>query len=165
MNFLCYTIKARLHLGFGIILLFLLIVSLTGLHKIKQTNADTEHVVNVNMKKIELLEQMSDSVHIVSRVVRSMALLEDKAEAAREAPKVEAAREEYNRAFDKLKAMPLDAQGQQIIRDLSALQERVRPMNNRFIELSARTPRTPSITCSALPARQPPNGRTASATS
>ncbi|MCC2960088.1 methyl-accepting chemotaxis protein [Massilia sp. IC2-278] len=137
MNFLRYTIKARLRLGFGIILLFLLIVSLTGLHKIKQTNADTEHVVNVNMRKIELLEQMSDSVHIVSRVVRSMALLEDKAEAAREAPKVEAAREEYNRAFNELKAMPLDAQGQQFIRDLSALQETVRPMNNRFVELSA----------------------------
>ena len=137
MNFLRFTIKARLRLGFGIILLFLLIISLTGLHKIKQTNADTEHIVEVNMKKIELLEQMSDSVHIVSRVVRSMALLEDKAEAQREAPKMDAARETYDRAYNALKAMPLDAQGQQFIRDLGALQDAVRPMNNRFLELSA----------------------------
>ena len=137
MNFLRYTIKARLRLGFGLILLFLLIVSLTGLQKIKQTNADTEHIVNVNMVKIELLEQMSDSVHVVSRVVRSMALLEDKAEAQREAPKIEAAREQYDRAFTKLNTLPLDAQGQQFMRDLNGLADTVRPMNNRFLELSA----------------------------
>ena len=137
MTFLRYTIKARLRLGFGIILLFLLIVSLTGLQKIKQTNADTEHIVSVNMVKIELLEEMSDSVHIVSRVVRSMALLEDKAEAQREAPKIEAAREQYDRAFTKLNTLPLDAQGQQFMRDLDALAGTVRPMNNHFLELSA----------------------------
>jgi len=136
MNFLRYTIKARLRFGFGIVLLFLLIVSLTGLHKISETNAATEHIVNVNMVKIELLEQMSDSVHVVSRVVRSMALLEDKTEAKREAPKMEAAREQYDRAYHKLKTMPLDAQGQQFIRELGELQETVRPMNNRFLELS-----------------------------
>jgi len=137
MNFLHYTIKARLRLGFGIILLFLLIVSLTGLQKISETNAATEHIVNVNMKKIELLEHMSDSVHIVSRVVRSMALLSDKTEAKREEPKITAAREQYDRAFGKLKTMPLDAQGQQLVRDIEALADTVRPMNNRFLELSA----------------------------
>jgi len=136
MNFLRTTIKARLRLGFGIVLLFLLIVSLTGLLKISETNAATEHIVNVNMEKIELLEQMSDAVHVVSRVVRSMALLEDKAEAKREEPKMVAAREQYDRAYARLKAMPLDAKGQAFVRDLGALAETVRPMNNRFLALS-----------------------------
>jgi len=136
MNFLRYTIKARLRLGFGIILLVLLIVSLTGLNKISQTNAASEHIVNVNLEKIVLLEQMSDSVHIVSRVVRSMALLTDKAAAKREEPKLVTAREEYDRAFTELKAMPLDEQGQQLVRELAVLQDTVRPLNNRFLEMA-----------------------------
>ncbi|HBF49982.1 MAG TPA: methyl-accepting chemotaxis protein, partial [Massilia sp.] len=136
MNFLRYTIKARLRLGFGIVLLFLLIVSMTGLNKISQTNAASEHIVNVNLEKIVLLEQMSDSVHVVSRVVRSMALLTDKAAAKREEPKLVTAREEYDRAFTALKAMPLDAQGQALVRELAALQDTVRPLNNRFLEMA-----------------------------
>ncbi len=136
MNFLRYTIKARLRLGFGIVLLFLLIVSLTGLNKISQTNAASEHIVNVNLEKIVLLEQMSDSVHVVSRVVRSMALLTDKAAAKREESKIVAAREEYDHAFTALKAMPLDAQGQALVRELVALQDTVRPLNNRFLEMA-----------------------------
>ena len=129
-------IKARLRLGFGIVLLFLLIVSLTGLNKISQTNAATEHIVSVNMEKIALLEQMSDAVHVVSRVVRSMALLTDKAAAQREEPKIVAAREQYDRAYTRLKAMPLDEQGQRIMAELASLQDTVRPLNNRFLDMA-----------------------------
>jgi len=136
MNPFRSTIKARLLLGFGTLLFLLLVVSTIGLYEMRRTNAATEHIVNVNMEKIELLEQMSDSVHVVSRVVRSMALLSDKAEAKREEPKMVAAREQYDRAFSKLASMPLDAQGQQFIRELTTLNGTVRPMNNHALDMA-----------------------------
>jgi len=137
MNFFRSTIKARLRLGFGIVLLSLLIVAATGLYETGRTNAATKHIIEVNLEKITLLEQMSDSIHVVSRVVRSMALLPDKAEAKREETKIVAARAQYDVAFSKLQAMPLDEQGKQFVRDLTALSEKVRPMNSHFLTLSA----------------------------
>lgn len=132
-----YTVRARLRLGFGIALILLLIMAGTGLYEMTRANAATAHIVQVNMAKIELLEEMSDSVHVVSRVVRSIALLSGSTKVERERPKITAARDRYDRAFTKLRAMPLDQAGQEFVRELDRLQNEVRPMNNRFLEMSA----------------------------
>lgn len=122
--------------GFGIILSFLLCIAATGIYEMSEANAASRHIVEVNMQKIELLGEMSDSVHVVSRVVRSMALLTDKDAARQESAKISQARARYDEDFAKLQAMPLDEAGRQFVRQLYALGERVRPMNNRFMELS-----------------------------
>ena len=137
MQFSHFTIRTRLRVGFAAMLTLLLIVAATGLYEMTRANAATAHIVRVNIAKIELLEEMSDSVHVVSRVVRSMALLADPSAAERERPKIESARQKYDRALDALRRMPLDEAGQDFMQRLSALQSEVRPMNNRFLNMSA----------------------------
>ncbi|RYE72337.1 MAG: HAMP domain-containing protein, partial [Oxalobacteraceae bacterium] len=137
MNASRYSIKARLRLGFAVILTLLLGLAFSGLYQMKRANTVNENIVEVNLKKIELLEEMSDSVHVVARVLRSIALLSDKERAAQEATKIAAARAKYDRAFGTLRAMPLDAAGQQFVRQITRMQTEVRPLNNRFAELSA----------------------------
>lgn len=132
-----YTVRTRLRLGFSIALVLLLAVAGTGLYEVSRANAAMAHVVQINLAKIGLLEEMSDSVHVVSRVVRSMALLSDPVLAERERPKITAAREQYDRAFAELRTMPLDQAGRDFIRQLSRFHDEVRPMNNRFLEMSA----------------------------
>jgi methyl-accepting chemotaxis protein len=136
MNLFRHTIKARLYWGFAIILSFMLVIAVTGLAKLSSANAATRHIVTVNMEKIELLEEMSDAVHVVARVLRSMALLPDKEEARRESLKIVAAREQYDRAFAALRAMPLDDAGQRFISDIVGMRDTVRPMNDRFLAMS-----------------------------
>ena len=138
MNLSRYTIKARLRLGFAIILAFLLVVAISGLVQMDKANTANQHIVGVNMKKIELLEDMSDSVHVVTRVLRSIALLNyDKPRATREAVKIVAAREKYDHAFSALRGMPLDAAGQQFVQGITRIQDEVRPLNNRFAAMAA----------------------------
>ncbi|WP_323140868.1 methyl-accepting chemotaxis protein [Massilia phyllosphaerae] len=137
MNATRYSIKARLRLGFAVILTLLLVVAFSGLYQMKRADTANENIVEVNLKKIELLEEMSDSVHVVARVLRSIALLSDKERAAQEATKIAAARAKYDRAFSALRAMPLDAAGQQFVQHITRMQTEVRPLNNRFAELSA----------------------------
>ncbi len=132
-----YTVRARLRFGFAVALVLLLIVAGTGLYELSRANAETAHIVRINLVKIGLLEEMSDSVHVVSRVVRSMALLPDPARAEVERLKIAAAREKYDRAFAALRAMPLDQAGQDFVRELNRFHDDVRPMNNRFIEMTA----------------------------
>lgn len=100
------------------------------------TNQATANIVHINMKKIELLEQMSDSVHVVARVVRSMALLKDREAAAQEQRKVVAARERYDQALASLSTMQLDPQGKDLVQQLADLSKEVRPLNNRFVEMA-----------------------------
>ena len=137
MNVSHYSIKARLRLGFAIILAFLIVVAFGGLYEMKRANTASETIVEVNLRKIELLEEMSDSVHVVMRVVRSIALLTDKDRAARESTKIVAARDKYDRAFNALRAMPLDESGQAFVQRIARVQTEVRPLNNRFAEMSA----------------------------
>ena len=137
MNISRYSIKTRLRLGFALLLVFLLVVAFSGLAQMKRANTASEKIVEVNLKKIELLGDMSDSVHVVSRVLRSIALLSDKERAAREATKIVAAREKYDQAFTALRAMQLDEAGQQFVQQITRMQNEVRPLNNRFAEMAA----------------------------
>ena len=84
MNASRYSIKARLRLGFAVILTLLLVVALSGLYQMKRADTANQNIVEVNLRKIELLEEMSDAVHVVARVLRSIALLSDKERAAQE---------------------------------------------------------------------------------
>lgn len=130
------SITARLRIGFLAVLASLLVVAATGLYEMSRANEATAYIVQVNMKKIELLDQMSDSVHIVTRVIRSMALLKDREAAIQEQPKIVAARARYDQAFTSLSTMPLDSQGKDLVQQLTDLSKEVRPMNNRFVEMA-----------------------------
>lgn len=132
-----FTIRARLRMAFGLALAILLFIAGLGLYEMDKSNSVTIHVVEVNLTKIELLEEMSDSVHVVSRVIRSIALLTDPSRIERERPKIADARAKYDLAYKKLSAMPLDEQGQELMRNLTKLQADVRPMNNRFLQMAA----------------------------
>ena len=86
-------IGTRLGAGFAIVLLMLIGVAYLGIHGMQQSNQSLHHVVTVNIKKMDALEDMSRSIHIVSRVVRSIALLSDETQAKLEHKKID---EKYN---------------------------------------------------------------------
>ena len=129
-------IGQRLALGFGLILLLLVAVALLGLQGMRRSNEVLHHVVDVNVQKIHLLEEMSKSVHIVSRVVRTIALLSDETIARTEHKKIDAAREKYNAAFAALQKLPLDDAGRAFVEKIRQDQITTRPLNDRFIDLA-----------------------------
>ncbi|GGC65518.1 methyl-accepting chemotaxis protein [Undibacterium terreum] len=130
-------IGTRLGLGFGLILLMLSCVAAVGISVMSRTNSAMHHITDVNVAKMQLLEDMSSSVHIVARVMRTMALVEDKAIFDEQKKKITAAREKYDASFKSLQNMPLDEAGKTFVSQLAAEHDTVRPVNNHFIELSA----------------------------
>ena len=130
------TVRFKLIAGYSLMIVLLLLVSLVGAYGINESNNKLKHVTEVNAVKIILLDKMSNSTHIVSRVIRSLALIEDKAEYEHEFVKIAAAREEYNKAFEQLKKMDLDAEGQKIYAEIQNDMDETRPKNNKFVEMS-----------------------------
>ena len=128
-------IGTRLGAGFALVLLMLIGVAYLGIHGMQQSNQALHHVVTVNVKKMNALEEMSKSVHVVSRVIRTIALLSDEAVARQEHKKIDDARARYNTAFSLLEKMPLDEAGKNFVAKIKEDQIAARALNDKFSEL------------------------------
>ncbi len=139
-----FKIGTRLAAGNAILLALIVLVAMVGLRGMSRGNEALARITEVNVAKLALLEQMTSSVHVVMRVIRTMALIDDPAEAQGEFVKITAAREQYDGALRKLEAMPLDETGKATVARLKETQAAARPLNNRFLEL-VRTDRQAAI--------------------
>jgi methyl-accepting chemotaxis protein len=129
-------VGTRLALGFGMVLTLLLGISLLGMYNMQRLNQQLERVVQLNVAKLLLVGDMSESVHVVARVTRTMVLLDDVAAMRRELGKITAARATYDKARQELERLPSNAEGQAIGARVLALQQQARPINDLLIELA-----------------------------
>jgi methyl-accepting chemotaxis protein len=136
MHIADWKIGTRLAAGYGLLLLLLAAVALLGTQGLRQSNAAMHHVVDVNVQKINLLEEMASSIHIVSRVIRTVALLQDPAQERVEQAKIDAARRTYDAAFAALAKMPLDQTGQAFVVAIAEDAKQARGLNDRFVALA-----------------------------
>ncbi len=136
MNIANIKIGPRLGLGFGFILLLLVCVAGLGIYSMAKSDAALRHIVEVNVKKSAYLEKMEGSVHIVSRVIRTIALLSDENAANAQRQKILDVRKTYNDAFDALEKMPLDEEDKGHIAKIKEFQLAARALNEKFIELA-----------------------------
>jgi methyl-accepting chemotaxis protein len=136
MNIKNVKIGLRLGAGFALVLTLLAGVASLGIYGMSRSNDALHHIVDVNVYKIGLLDEMAKSVHTVSRVVRTIALLSDEAEAHEQHKKIDAARGAYNAAFAALEKMPLDDAGKTFLATIKEDQSAARPLNDRFLELA-----------------------------
>ena len=92
MNLDRLTLAGRLTLAFAVVVLLGLAGSVFSVLKLGAIQDNLDRVVNTHTAKLQLTQDMSESVHVVARVVRTLALL-DKAELRQaELPKIAAAR-------------------------------------------------------------------------
>ena len=129
-------IGMRLGLAFGLVLTLLAGVAAVGINSMRTIDDALHHVVDVNVKKMAYLEDMTGSVHVVSRVIRTVAMLSDEKEASIQEKKIDEARNLYNAAFASLEQMPLDEAGKAFVANIRERQVSTRPLNDRFMEMA-----------------------------
>ena len=135
MNFSNFKIRTRLALGFGSILLLLTMVAAIGVNNVSESDATLHRIVDLNLTKLTLAEQMSDAINLVTRVMRTVALLKDEAAQAKEREKIPAAREKYDTALAALEKLPAAEKGKELIARLKEEAIVGRKANNDFLEL------------------------------
>ena len=129
-------IGTRLGVAFAAMLALMLLLAAVGLHGMQRADGHMSEIVNDNVKKMQLSQEMSDSVHIVSRVLRTIILLDDKAEQETEYAKIVAARARYDKAWDALARMPASEAGKAIRLQIDAAKVEARATNNKVLELA-----------------------------
>jgi methyl-accepting chemotaxis protein len=129
-------VGTRLSLGFGLVLTLLLMVAVLGVFNMSTIHAKLDRIVNENVVKTELVGTMSEAVHVVARVARTVVLLHDEAAIRAEMAKAGHERAAYNKAADALGKMSTTPQGTAIRERIAALGLEVRPLVNKVFELA-----------------------------
>lgn len=135
MNFTNYRVANRLYIGFGVIILFLVIVGVLGINAVQNSNAALHQIVDINVKKIELVEDLKTSADTIGRVMRTVALVKDDAEKDKQRVIINEARNEYNAALEKLQAMPIIDEGKAILARAAEQRDLARKANDEFMNL------------------------------
>ncbi len=146
MKFTDRKISTWLGWAFGVMVLLSLATGGLALKQLANVEANLESVVMTDNVKTKLLQDMSDSVHIVSRVIPTMVLLEDRAAKEREEQKVVAARALYNKQWDALQKMPPSEAAKAIRARTQQAAELARPLNTRVMELGLAGKSTEAVT-------------------
>ena len=110
-----FKIGSRLGAAFALVLALLLGIAGLGAYNLGKVNDALDLAVNNTSRKTELLNTMSENVHVVQRVARTMVLLSDKAVIERERVKITTARQAYDTAQASLEGMGLNDEGKRFI--------------------------------------------------
>jgi methyl-accepting chemotaxis protein len=128
-------IGTRLGLAFATVLTLMLGMAAIGVGSAGKIQGNLNGIIHGNVYKMGLVQDMSDAVHIVSRVTRTMVILTDEAAMANEFKKIEMARGNYNTAFDALQKTPSDEADNTARSKIVELQKAARLLNDQVIEL------------------------------
>ncbi len=128
-------IGPRLGVGFGAIVAMMVATLVYIEVSLNTVEKHTAEVFNDNVVKLEDLERMSDSVHVVSRVIRSVMLIKDPVQAARERDKIVKARQQYDKAFLEVSQLGATESGKALFRRMETAKNLSRPLNDRVLLL------------------------------
>jgi methyl-accepting chemotaxis protein len=134
MNLNNLSLATRLGFSFAALVFLSLLGNGLGLYKLAQIQGALDRVVLVNNQKLEHLHTMSESVHIVSRVIRSLALMSDPADMAAERKKVDEARQRYDAAEAALGEMPASPEALAQRAAIAAERDKARAISNEAIK-------------------------------
>jgi methyl-accepting chemotaxis protein len=123
-------IGMRLSLGFGILLLLMLVVGGYGINSIKNLNEEIDLLVNDRMVKVEQANAVIANINIVARSLRNIFIEEDKGRQAQELQRIADARKKASEIYDILTKTIKSEKGQAIIKKVLDL----RPAYVRAIE-------------------------------
>jgi methyl-accepting chemotaxis protein len=126
-------IGTRISLGFSSLLTLMFIASLVGIIGLFSVDSQVRQIVEVNVYKLQLVNTMEKSTLIVSRVIRTIALLSDQEEMRRQEEKITQARSSYDAANQELDKLPQSDEGKIIIGRFREMQVSTRPITDQVL--------------------------------
>ena len=136
MNLAAVAIRHRL----GAACIALVMVSIASgamaLRQIVQIQGNLDQIVNDSNLKIRLTNEMSEAVHVVSRVAPKLVLLNDPAHIETEVLKITGARRRYDDAWSALLKLPASDASRSLRSGIRSAAERARLLNTQVVDLA-----------------------------
>ena len=130
-------VSTRLSLGFGIILLLMLIMGATSLLKVNNMHQSFKLVVDDRVPKVAEINEVKGDVNQVALSLRNMVLLTDPAEIKKEVEKVAAARQANAQRLEKIRGQITTEKGKAALAKVIEARARYAPLQGKFADLVA----------------------------
>ncbi len=129
-------IGPRLTLAFTLLIGGTVTVAGLGFWKMSEIKGHLDAILTVSNAEQDEVMHLGTQIHIVTRVMRTVALLEDPAEREVEAQKIAAARQAYDQASEALHRMVTSPEGKKLLAEIDAARDVARPLNTQVLALA-----------------------------
>jgi methyl-accepting chemotaxis protein len=129
-------IGLRLAAGFAVVLLLMAGIAMVGLTGMASVENRLTEITGDNMLKMKYINNMSEAVHIVTRITRTIILQEDKDQVAVEAKKLASYRDKYNEAWTALEKTSASDKGKAVRAKIKELAGEARTATDKVLELA-----------------------------
>ena len=135
MNVRNMKIGTRLGFGFGVLMVFLVVLAVAGTSGMKKVSGKLETIVMVNNTKMQYTNDVASNIYGIIDGTQSL-MLSKSASAVDEARKILAgARERYGKSLGALEKLEETQEGKALIADLKAAIMTYKPINDKLAEL------------------------------
>lgn len=129
-------VKEKSMEAFALVLLLLSAVSALGIVNVKQIQQRLDGMVRDNVYKMELVQEIADSIHRLSSMTRTLILLDDPLELEEELKKIAQARAQYGKALSALENTPTSQESKAMQDKIKEAMIAARPLNQKVIDLA-----------------------------
>ncbi len=129
-------IGVRLAAGFAAVLLLMAALTMVGLNGMATVEERLNEITSDNNVKLKYINDMSEAVHIVTRITRTIVLLDDHDAIAAERKKLESYRQKYNEAWTALEKTSASEKGKAIRAKIKELATQARADTDKVIDLA-----------------------------
>jgi methyl-accepting chemotaxis protein len=136
MNLAKMKIGPRLGLGFAAVLCLMVLLAVCAFSSLSKLNENIDVILNDNLRKLSIAQDMSDELHVITRVMRNMVILSDKDAIKAEQEKLVKARNQYIALRETLEKVPKSAAAVAQLDAIKQLHETARPLNDKVVQLA-----------------------------
>jgi methyl-accepting chemotaxis protein len=111
-------ISTRLQTGLGLIIAFMVLLTVTGIWSLSVINGKLEQIIKVNNVKILLATKIADAVSAIDISLMTTVIANDETATKNEMKKIEAGQMLYADSFEKLKKLETTIKGKELIEDI-----------------------------------------------
>jgi methyl-accepting chemotaxis protein len=130
-------IQNRLMIGFGVLLLLLISLTLFGLQNLRSLSTEINHLNDVAVAKLHWINKMSDAVRFRGTSIRDVALKQDIAFMKTEVQTMREANEEYQTAFTTLQSLIVNnADEQALLVEIQDFEQKLAKIIDEVLEHS-----------------------------
>jgi methyl-accepting chemotaxis protein len=127
----------KLALGFAIVLVLMMIVTIIGITRLGVLNKDLNTIVKVDNKKVFLANELENQVANIAIAVRNIIVTDDKALKEAEKAKLAKARSTLEEDVRELSGMVVTAAGKQGIAEINKTRASLKQVNEKTLTLNA----------------------------
>jgi methyl-accepting chemotaxis protein len=137
INFGKLNIGSRLRIGFGVIIAFMVVLTVTGIWSLSAMNGKLEQITKVNNQKIDAAYNIRNATNVIDKSAMTIVVSNDPATTTSEKKKIDDARAIYKASIEKLEKLEKTAKGKEIIAALKDNFTIAQGANDKSLELAA----------------------------